>query len=125
MLLVKNLNENLDCYMDMDNSSTNSYSTLSVGLFPLTAVGTYSSRKDKWLETCLHRLHQKEMLLVVAQTQLSSRPCPSAFRGVSGPATHWVTSFGPLKFSSHLISHKCMCACPLDCYGFAVSQNAL
>lgn len=37
---------------------------------------------------------------------------------VSGPATQWVSSFGPQKFAPHVILHKCICACPLDCYGF-------
>lgn len=66
--------------MNMDNSSADGYSMLSVDPLLLTAVGTCSGRKDKWLEMHLHHLHQKEVIFGMAQTPLSSRLSPSAFR---------------------------------------------
>lgn len=81
----------------------------------LTAVRTHSSRKNKWLETCLYHLHQNEMMPGVAANPTKQHTFLLCLQGQLFRASHSVSQqLWPNEINISIILYKHICPCTLD-----------
>lgn len=122
MLLVKNLSENLDCHINMNNFKTLDYSMLLVDPLLLTTVRTHSSRKNKWLETCLYHLYQNEMMPGVAANPAKQHTFLLCLQGQLFRASHSVSQqLWPNEINISITLYKYICPSTLDFHWFPLS----